>query len=262
LFKESPDFPASAASPTQALKLTAQGSVETLPTLLGMAGIKVKDPVELTAEFWETQSPQLRDFEILLRNRFDSFGSDKGSYHRYSNLYAALLFPKLEKPALRILEIGMGTNRGSVPSNMGAKGSPGASLRAWSSLNSSVVVWGLDVDEKIMFSEERIFTHTVDQLNVGTWARLPLALLSEKFDLIVDDGLHSPLANLNTLHQASSLLKPDGVLVIEDVPDRALPVWTLLEALGYENLSVRVYRLAKANCVVVGSIHSFPKNLP
>ena len=38
-----------------------------------------------------------------------------------------------------------------------------------------------------------------------------------KFDLIIDDGLHYQLSNLNTLNYALSSLNKGGYLVIEDI---------------------------------------------
>jgi hypothetical protein len=51
----------------------------------------------------------------------------------------------------------------------------------------------------------------------------------EKFDLIVDDGLHAPFPNLMTVKRALSLLKEGGIPVIEDILETSLPVWRLLQ---------------------------------
>jgi len=51
------------------------------------------------------------------------------------------------------------------------------------------------------------------------------------YDLIIDDGLHSPDANLNTLNFALSSLSSDGVIVIEDIAERCLPIWETVQLL-------------------------------
>jgi hypothetical protein len=49
-----------------------------------------------------------------------------------------------------------------------------------------------------------------------------------RFDLIVDDGLHAPIANLRSVIYAAELLAEGGVLVVEDVALQSLPVWETL----------------------------------
>lgn len=50
----------------------------------------------------------------------------------------------------------------------------------------------------------------------------------DTFDLIVDDGLHSVEANMNTLLFAMKAVKPAGWVVIEDIPARALDLWRII----------------------------------
>jgi hypothetical protein len=190
-------------------------------------------------------------FEVRLRNLFDTHGSDKGSTHGYSLLYAWLLDGSDLEGNFRVLEIGLGTNRTSILSNMGPGGRPGASLRAWRDMGVSIEVVGLDVDKEILFQEERISTYFVDQLDPLSWGYLPPDVLKSGFDLIVDDGLHAPLANLNTIIATLPFLRKTGVLVIEDIPKRALPVWTLAKRLIDVSLDLSVYKLNNAYCVVI-----------
>ena len=51
------------------------------------------------------------------------------------------------------------------------------------------------------------------------------SLGEDRFDLIVDDGLHSVQANLNSLMFAIKYLKADGICIIEDIPERSLSAW-------------------------------------
>jgi SAM-dependent methyltransferase len=129
-----------------------------------------------------------------------------------------------------MLEIGLGTNNTDVVSNMGQMGRPGASLRAFRDFLPNAEIYGADIDKRILFKEERISTFFVDQTDLNSFAELD-ANVSKKFDLIIDDGLHSPNANIAVLIFALTRLKRDGWLVIEDVNHDALPVWQVVAAL-------------------------------
>lgn len=259
LFSGAPDYPSSEATPRQALNLTAIGSRETLTQLYSM----VQSPPWLVEDAsdvnWLGGHKPLVEFEARLRGLFDESGSDKGSFHGYSKLYARLLLQKQFDSNVRILEVGLGSNRWDVPSNMGRQGKPGASLRAWRGINPSIEIVGLDIDETILFNEDRIKTFRIDQLDSTSWQTLPQSVLHEKFDLIVDDGLHSPLANLKTLDATIEMLKPNGQIVIEDVPERALVVWSILRYLEFKGLEMRAYSFNHAFCVALGLRGSFPK---
>lgn len=251
-FGEAPDYPSSAGTPLQMLNLTGIGTSQTLTRLIQLGSleeIQIRTAADLRIYIEESERGSA--IEERLRNLFDAHGSDKGSSHGYSLLYAWLLEKVDFKREFRVLEIGLGTNRTTVPSNMGPGGRPGASLRAWRDMGETVWVVGLDVDRKILIDEERISSFYVDQLEPRTWASLPASAMGAGFDLIVDDGLHAPLANLNTVIASLPLLRKGGVVVIEDVAKRALPVWTLAKWLIDQSLEVSVYQMSLANCVVI-----------
>lgn len=260
LFADSPDYPSSAATLTQSLEITAKGSAATWGTLLELCGGYEIPEIDAKSLQPKNLGNQLGQFEALLRTALDDQGSDKGSYPGYSLLYAALLLEK-RRDDIRILEVGLGTNNISIPSNMGRSGRPGASLRAWKSAIPSASIVGLDVDEKVLFQDVGISTFRVDQLQPSTWDAVPANALDGKFDLIIDDGLHAPIANLNTLGAVASLLRPGGVIVIEDVPKRALPIWSILNALGFQSFEMRCIKFDRAFCIVLGQRNSFPQEL-
>lgn len=83
-----------------------------------------------------------------------------------------------------------------------------------------------DVDQRILFEEERIQTHFVDQTKPDTLNALK-SWLPGPLDLIIDDGLHAPNANLNTLLFALQQVKPGGWIVIEGILEPMLPIWEL-----------------------------------
>ena len=154
---------------------------------------------------------------------FTAHGSDKATKHDYYKLYAYLL-EKNKENDINILEIGLGTNNTSIPSNMTSSGKPGASLRAFRDYYEKANVFGADIDSDILFEESRIKTFFVDQTKPETFTELKKQL-PKKFDLIIDDGLHEPIANINTVRELSDLVAPGGFLVVEDIFEGYLPVW-------------------------------------
>jgi len=151
---------------------------------------------------------------------FQKYSLDK-LHNKYHELYHNLLNQKKEE-FKNILEIGIGTIDESKSSSMfGYKNNLfpnytfGNSLRAWRDYFLNAKIVGIDVDENTMFSEERIETFcssSFDELNMKK-------ILSnlDKFDFIVDDGLHNMDANLNTLKILFPYLKDGGIYVIEDI---------------------------------------------
>lgn len=159
---------------------------------------------------------------------FNTWGSDKSQKHNYHLVYGSILARK--ETITAVLEIGLGTNNCNVVSNMGATGKPGASLRAFRDFLPHAQVYGADVDRQILFEEDRIRTFFVDQTDLRTFDALGQNV-GVDFDLIIDDGLHSPSANIAVLSFALNRLKPGGTVVIEDVGRVALPVWHVVASL-------------------------------
>lgn len=185
-----------------------------------------------------------------LAELFTRYGSDKATRHNYYLVYAALLKGKRHRP-LSIFEIGLGTNHTDTPSNMGAAGVPGASLRAFRDWAPASDVRGADIDRRVLFSENRITTYFVDQTKPETFAALARELATARFDLIIDDGLHIPQANLNTLNFALPLLKPEGVFVVEDILDRYLSFWHIALALLEKKYDCRLVKTrVETMCII------------
>jgi hypothetical protein len=161
-----------------------------------------------------------------LGHLFDKFGSDKSTTHNYHYLYGFLL-SNLPNP-YKLLEIGLGSNNTSIPSNMGELGRPGASLRAFKEFSPDSEIVGADIDSTI--SVEKCSVFHVDQLRPESFASITKGA-GYGFDLIIDDGLHSPDANLNTLHFALRHLSPGGFVVVEDIPQEALPIWGIVQTM-------------------------------
>jgi SAM-dependent methyltransferase len=173
---------------------------------------------------------------------FNNFGSDKAVVHNYHYLYGPLLAKREE--VQNIFEVGLGTNNVDVVSNMGPRGRPGASLRAFKSFCPNAQVIGADIDNRVLFEEERISTFHVDQTDLASVKGLVQEFEKRqiKFDLIIDDGLHSPDANLNVLHCGLSVLKPGGWLVVEDIHKRAAEFWQVVAAMLPNEFSPYLFR--------------------
>jgi len=163
-----------------------------------------------------------------LQRLFVSHGSDKGNPHNYHLAYQRII----ENPdgIEKVFEIGLGTNNVDVVSTMGTDGKPGASLRAFKDYCPNAIIFGADFDRRVLFAEERIYTFFVDQTDPESF--LPLGReIGDNFDLMIDDGLHAPNANLHSLNFFLSRLKIGGWAVIEDITPASEAVWRLVASI-------------------------------
>jgi len=151
--------------------------------------------------------------DILKKNK-----SDKSNPNNYYILYSYIINRLGGRDAhLDTLEIGIGTNNPALVSNMGVNGRPGASLYAFKEYLTNSTIHGADVDKDILFQEDRIKTSYVDQLESNSFTEMLNNFGNIKYDLIIDDGLHSIGANFNTLLFALKNIKEKGWIVIEDI---------------------------------------------
>ena len=197
--------------------------------------------------------PSLEGAEELNR-LFDHYGSDKGSFHEYSATYARIFKQLKESPV--ILEIGLGTPNPRILSNMGTNAKPGASLKAIGHYLPSARVYGADVDRKILFNDSRISTFYIDQLNPKSFEEIARHI-STGIDVLIDDGLHSPLANLNTIIGCLPLMNTLGWLIIEDISEASIPLWKMLSGLLLPKLESELILNGKGNLFVI----HFPESL-
>jgi hypothetical protein len=175
---------------------------------------------------------------------FDKYGSDKGTTHDYFKIYGPILANSDSIKA--VFEVGLGTNNTDVVSHMGKAGRPGASLRAFRDWCPNAQVFGADVDKRVLFAEERIKTFYVDQTNPQTFEDLRPELPQE-FDLIIDDGLHSPNANILTLQFGLSKVKVGGWVVVEDIGYIVIPFWeTVAAMMPKEKYEIHIIRTKAA----------------
>lgn len=134
-----------------------------------------------------------------------SFGTDKGGpWHNYGLLYHAL-FEGVRHADLNLFEFGVGPNRGSI--------------LGWEQYFSKARIYAADIDRTLLFQTPRTSCFFVDQTDPATLDALfaSEALRDVQFDIIIDDGLHTPAANMQTFHYAYERLRDGGVYIIEDV---------------------------------------------
>lgn len=219
--------PYGAGDPQARIALALQSASQTLPLLAQLSrDCAGQQTQELTAsEFCKLFDGQ--QGAVHLQRLFFENGSDKATFHNYHFVYGSLF--RQPSSVRNLLEIGLGTNNLDVVSNMGKDGKPGASLRAFREYLPNADIFGADVDKRVLFQEDRIRTFYVDQTNLESFSEL--AQLDLQFDLIIDDGLHSPNANIAVLLFGLKRLAPRGWIVIEDIRTEAVPVWRIVGSL-------------------------------
>jgi hypothetical protein len=161
--------------------------------------------------------------------------SDKSNDHDYHKVYAMLFSDRFSVGAL--LEVGLGTDNPNLVSNMTeishhkGRAKPGASVRAFAEIFPNAFIYGADIDKTILFNTDRIKTVFIDQTNPESFYEVRKLIGDKKCDLIIDDGLHSPDANIFTLSLGMNLVKPGGWIVIEDIGLENLPIWRTVASL-------------------------------
>lgn len=144
-------------------------------------------------------------------------GKNSGHHHIYSMIESI-------SPFSCVLEIGIGSNNTTVPSNMGKKYKPGSSLRMWSEIFPNAQIIGADIDRDSHYYEKNISSFFLDTTSSESIYEFIVALkdFNEKnlihgFDLVIDDGLHTPESNLRTFAALFPLVNEAGYYVIEDI---------------------------------------------
>lgn len=134
----------------------------------------------------------------------EKFGSDKSSdWHNYSPLYN-FLFSEDRNDNLNFFEVGI---------------YGGASVKSWKEYFKNSKIYCGDVNRDYFIFEERILSFFCDQDNpdsiIGMWEADELKDI--QFDVIVDDGKHEHIPNLNFLNNSYHRLKEGGIFIIEDL---------------------------------------------
>jgi SAM-dependent methyltransferase len=146
----------------------------------------------------------------------NSNGSDKGSgHHNYTKFYD-FIFKNIKSEVKYVFELGLGTNNLNIPSNMSGLGTPGGSLRGWRDYFSNAKVFGADIDRDILIQEDNINTFYCDQTNPNSVKEL-CNNFNFKFDVVIEDALHTFDANRIFLENFIDVVKDGGIFIIEDI---------------------------------------------
>lgn len=168
-----------------------------------------------------------KDKSCELLRLCDVYGSDKGELreeghpypwpsHTFADYYSRL-FSHCRENVRNVFECGLGTNNPDLLSSMGVSGKPGASLRIWRDYFPNAMIYGADIDESILFQEDRIRTFYIDQLDPTAienfWRKVGIS----GFDFIIDDGLHTFEGGSTLFLHSVDRLAANGIYIIEDV---------------------------------------------
>lgn len=168
---------------------------------------------EVISNYFEQEKYKVKTSMCKL---FEEKGSDKSSWHNYTTLYDCL-FSKYVGKNINFFELGLGTNNINIPSNMGTEGKPGASLYAFRDYFIDANICGADIDDKILFEDDKIWTFYVDQTNPDAIKNMWDCFEDTKFDVMIDDGLHTFEANKIFFENSIHMLKDGGIYIIEDI---------------------------------------------
>ena len=173
--------------------------------------------------------------EIFKRHKSDKSNSG------FHPLYSYILSNLGRDRRLQICEIGLGTNNQNVISYMTHHFKPGGSLYGFREFLPNSEIYGADIDKSILFSDDRIKTCFVDQLEIESFENLKKEFGNIKYDLFIDDGLHSIGANFNTLLFALENIKDNGWIVIEDIhiKENWYGIDNILKNNGYETYFIK-----------------------
>jgi hypothetical protein len=153
---------------------------------------------------------------------FAEAGSDKSTLHNYTTLYS-YIFKNLKNDHINLFELGIGSTNINIKSNMGSSGVPGASLRSFATYFPNANIYGADIDSETLFQTSQIKTYYCDQTN----PRITKTMwdnIGVDFDIIIDDGLHEPMANIKFFTNSFHKLKINGIYIIEDIRPEARPL--------------------------------------
>ena len=148
----------------------------------------------------------------------NKYGSDK-KISGYDKSYC-LIFDKIKNEKINFLEIGLGTLQPEIESTfVGNKRLfpeylPANCLRAWREYFTEGQIFGIDIADDCMITEDRIQTFKVDSSDRKL---LNQKLKNHNFDIIIDDGLHTALSQINTIKNLFDRVTYGGYYIIEDI---------------------------------------------
>lgn len=143
----------------------------------------------------------------MLKELFNKYGCDKAKKHHYHTVYQPEFEP-LQNESINILEIGV---------------FKGESASAWIDFFPNATVYGLDIFVRVSAEDIPILQHPRvkwlkgDSTHPSVNGAIQKAWPDVQFDIIIDDGLHTPEANAQTFKNLFPFVKSTGSYYVEDV---------------------------------------------
>lgn len=143
----------------------------------------------------------------MMRKLFNKYRCDKGSKHGYEAVYEPDFEPLKNEP-INILEIGI---------------FKGQSTKAWLDYFPNATIYGIDIftrvnpDDVDALKHERVKYLKANSMQQSVAKKIENEWPDVEFDIIIDDGKHTPEANRLSFENTNRFLKPDGAYYIEDV---------------------------------------------
>lgn len=195
-----------------------------------------------------------QDKENELTQLSSKYGTNKGGSkqimvggkilapHSYTDFYSHLFMFGKDR-AFNLFECGIGTNNSSLKSTMGQEGQPGASLYMWREYFPNANIYGGDIDRKILFNDERIKTFYLDQTSSNSVENFFAETGNQKFEVMIDDGLHEFNAGKTLFMTAQKYLTESGIYIIEDVSQNDISKYAdWITSLGLNAKFISLYR--------------------
>src|SRR3990167_5025089 len=132
------------------------------------------------------------------------YGTDKIGKHNYLPTYYELFRNKSKRRKVKkVLEIGV---------------AEGAGVRMFRDFFTNATIYGAEIEDGRIFSEDRIQIIKCDQSSFKDLLNL-VDTTGRDLDLVIDDGSHVPEHQLYTCLQLLPLLPKGSIYIIEDVAD-------------------------------------------
>ena len=167
--------------------------------------LKMKEN-EANEKCFPTRSKDNRELIDEFKQIADKYGTDKTEAHDYHNMYGTVL-GTMKNKRVSLLEIGLGC---TMPYG------PGKSIPVWREFLPNVKVSILEYDGKCA----KKFRSKVEQLFIGDQSDFEVlreVVNGGPYDIIIDDGGHQVIQQINSLIALWSVLNSGGAYFIEDL---------------------------------------------
>jgi predicted O-methyltransferase YrrM len=128
---------------------------------------------------------------------YDPTISDKGTNHSYITDVYEELFAPMREGTKNILEIGA---------------YDGGSLFMWKEYFPNATIYGIELEQRVIIEDPR-----VTQIIASGYLPETLKLIPSELDIAIDDGPHTPTSQITFMELYLDLIKPEGLLIIEDI---------------------------------------------